>query len=454
MTDLLVANEVDFKSIESEHSSPYYTIVTQNNGGDTVALTTTGGNQSVFDIPAEVFNGGRSIFEYIMTPGASIATNTNVLFADKPAEIKGLKLTTRSGFELFNQPNFNKYLDTVARFETKLEKVMTNDYAGNGAGAWNGLHSCDYGANATGLIPEQPTVDQPRSYCASKYVIGAGAGATPVIRRSFYLDSFLNTVIGLNRVQYFGQTLQMTVTWASTTQIYYQAVTANIATTVASNAPGVAGAVISDMKIRLCIEKNPIIVETLKRMYESGQLSYNVPVVKESMLNMPQSTKQTLNLTFSGGDGERLLRLYAKPYNVTEANDTAFDGHNVGGAKVVSCYSTINSIRQTENDLLTANHDQYNLIKRKLQGSCITGSLDYLNNYAYIEDFTDQNPLCDKPVNVDLNSVKDGLSTVPEVKWSLYNTTSNTSYNWYVYAIFQRRLVVSPQGIAYAPYNG
>lgn len=176
--------------------------------------------------------------------------------------------------------------------------------------------------------------------------------------------------------------------------------------------------------------------------------------------------------------GKRLLKIYWAPYNQTEQLDTAYD-HNVGPTdptgtilanaapavqKITSFYTLVNNVRtsQYNYNVMSSSfgiaqqsfNDDYDQRKNKLKGSCIFSRNEYYYNWVWCEDFTDNVPLMEKPLNPDENTYLDGLDiTKGEIKYDIFVNqgvvapANAVPVNYYVYILTLKELTINSAGI-------
>jgi hypothetical protein len=346
----------------------------------------------------------------------------------------------------------NNYTNLILRSTTKLTDLISNDYSDGpetGIGVWEGLHFCPHAITTAGvptiqtpIIPPLSNVTVDKLTTPSYYSVGTANSATPVYIRQFPLSIFKNTILGMDKDLYFGgETLYLRFVWAPLTKIMYIGSSLTNLSTNAGNA--VTGAAVSELTFFAAVEQNPVIQENLKNKINSGSFNILVPYVFETKLNL-QGTNQTVNVRYNRAHGQRLHKIYIAPYNSTESNQFAYDHNNFDSGKVTSFYTTVNNVRTTQFNPTSANYDEWMLIGKKLKGSCVQSSVDYYTNYFWMEDFTNNTPVGEKPLSPPEDNLSDGMSLDQEVIYSMYATVVNGTYNWYVFAITERVLTIAP----------
>ncbi len=144
-------------------------------------------------------------------------------------------------------------------------------------------------------------------------------------------------------------------------------------------------------------------------------------------------------------------KIYIAPFNGTETLNASFDHTNIvtasnGGSKVQHFYTTINNKRTTQTDIYSIYFDEWMLLSKKLKGSCIQSVTDFYSNYFWMEDFTNNASVYEKPLTPPEENMSDGIDIAnQEVLYQYFGLqTTNSPYNWYVYAITERILTIGP----------
>lgn len=162
-----------------------------------------------------------------------------------------------------------------------------------------------------------------------------------------------------------------------------------------------------------------------------------------------------------------MKKIYWAPFNPTEKlqgryyHSTGFhiNGQDIPGGKDAGEYidgsdirtfqTYIDSIPTTPFYLDFAKNQPYLFSRERLRGSCITTSNEYNHNFTWVEDFTHNYSVGDKPLNAfDKNVYVDGF---PITKQHVYqiNVTAGSACqrNHYFWVITLLTLNISSQGI-------
>jgi hypothetical protein len=82
---------------------------------------------------------------------------------------------------------------------------------------------------------------------------------------------------------------------------------------------------------------------------------------------------------------------------------------------------------------------------KKLKGSCIQSTDDFYANWFWVEDFTNNTSVAEKPLSPPEENMSDGVAlTQQDLLYSFYANTSAVNYQWYIFAITERILKIGP----------
>lgn len=440
----IVATELDYKAVPVSHGTYQLSKIIQQTGGTTVTLTPAGAQESVFELAPRVMNLGKSILSFTATPAASGANQHNWFHIDGITCIRQIQLYTRTGTLLCDIQDLNKYMKMTMRRSHKVEQVSTFDKVTDGAGYFEGLRINNTLNDANVSTTVRPDYDgaatsilEP-SYCIS----GDAADPSPVINFQIPLSRIVDSVIGLDRDQYFTETIYLKINWAPSIAMVFVATSATNPTN-AANGGTVAFAgnvVLSGLTLYACIEQNPVIIQEVMNKASSGTLTYLVPYVHSLKQSVGTTTSQNLSVRYSRNHGEKLKKILWSPFNIVENINTTYDNTNIGAIKVTSYYTMLNNVRFTQFNYDTATGEDWMDKKHLFKGSCILSSNEYYYNWTHVEDFTNGNDNVNVDGGYDLNT--------GEVKYDIIATTANAQYMHYIYAIVQRKLTITPNGIS------
>ncbi len=205
---------------------------------------------------------------------------------------------------------------------------------------------------------------------------------------------------------------------------------------------------ISNLNLYLALESNPAIEGMIMAKCQTADgLQVLTDCVYPNRINLA-GTYHSITQRYDRSFGSKLKKIYYAPYNNTETANTMYDHDNKAGSKITNFITKVNGNRTQEFDLYTTNYDDYFIKKDSVRGSCLLSLDEYYYNWAYVEDFTDGNPVW-KSLSVPDDSCMDGLDLTNQVKYeiSAYNSAGAVTLNHYSFAVTQKLLVVNQSGI-------
>lgn len=510
MSEVVIAPELDYKIKSLSHSSYQLTQIFQQIGLPTVTLGSSGGPDSIFQIPDCAFNLSESMLNFTLTPPVTTgANNANWVYVNCIAPIRQLQLYTDQGLYLADLYDVGNYTNMIFKYETKNEDLQTTPSLFNNVAdptGFEGLMPCGVIANSplNTIVAATNSFKLARptpwantlggntvgyginSYSESAYVLPgskADASPTPVINFKIPMRKLKNTIFGLDKTLCFGRILYLRVVWQATGKIGYQSVSTGTAagnavpqlnpqwytdTNIVGTPTAWAGNVsISNLYFYLAKEQNIVIESELRRKMSSPEgFKLMVPWVSQFKQNIPASQLNNLTMRFTNALGRRLLKIYWAPYNASESTCYAYD-HNAlytvdngvanGQAsdrqKVNSFYTLVNNTRTSQyNYSVNAGYNtDYDARKDKLKGSSVLSQNEYYYDFVWCEDFTGNESMTDTPS--DQAPYVDGLDiSNGEVKYDIFVTQGgNGNYvnvNMYVYAVTLKEMVINSSGIS------
>jgi hypothetical protein len=372
--DTVVANELDYKQYDYSHSSYQLTQIFQQIGLSTVTLGTSGGADSIFQIPACAFNLFQSFLNFTLTPPTSAgANNCNWVYVDGISAIRQLQLYTDNGLYLMDLYDVCNYTNMIFRYDTKFDDIISSDQAQSGVistSANRQIGECEglqIGAAPAGAIIAQPTgynIPRPTgwsnnptlattvtnnsaftNYYEPAYVLpGLVNSTSPVINFRIPLRKIKDTICGIDKTLYFGgHILYMRIVWNMTSKIGYNNVGAGASNTAFNPAFSLGGAgpsqntptawtgnvTISNLYLYLAKERNIVVENSLKSKCSSADgFKLLVPWVSQFKQNVNSSQINNITMRFTNALGRRLLKILWASYNATESICYAYD-HNI-----------------------------------------------------------------------------------------------------------------------------
>lgn len=443
-----INTELDYQ--KKPVSYPQYRMnkILPQNGSQNVTITGGGGQQSVFEIPAVVYNLAKSKLVFTLTPTAAGAGVANWFPKDCISAIQAIQLYTRSGVYLCDVQYANTYTQLVNPIETKLQEFLDYDLGGNATihdNVCRGLQRSNaLGSSTTSTVASPFAVRYDDSAATVNYTekqyceSGTLNTADPVIHYQLPLEHIKNSLFGCDKDLYMGESIILRITWAAVNRIGFT--TTDVTSPATGAAAMTADIALSNLALFLSVEKNQAIINSLMAKVSSG-FSMAMPYIHGYKTNL-NGTSQNVSLRFNRGHGQRLVKLYHTLYHNTETANTAYNHDNIGDAKVLSYYTALNNNRIQEFNVDTSEFEDYLIHEQMLKGSVIQCCDMYQYNWFHCDSWS--------PDNVgskDLFNNIVGLSLDVEQKWDGTFTTANAQHNHFSFAIVQRELVVSPAGI-------
>ncbi len=440
-----IKSELDYKKVDVSYPEYRISKILPQNGSQLVTITGGGGQASVFEIPANVFNLAQSKLSFTMTPASAGAGVANWLPKDTLSMIQAVQLYTRAGVYLCDLQYANTYSNLVTPIETKLEDFLEYPLGGTTAvesQVSRGLRRSNaLGSSSTKTVASpcalRPDATSARvNYTEKQYCEpGTLATADPALSFQIPLDQFKQSILACNKDLYVGESLILRITWSAVNRIGF---TSTDVTDPSAGAAALANDVaISNLALFLAVEQNQAIKSGLMSKVSSG-FSMMIPYIHGYKTNL-NGANQNVSLRFNRGHGQRLLKVVHSLYNNTETTNTCYDHDNKADAKVSSYYTSLNNNRNQEFNVDTSAFEDYLLQEKHLKGSVIQDCEMYQYNWFHMDNWS--------PMGSDPFNDKVGLSLDVEQKWDMIATTANAQHNHYSFAICQRELSVSPAGI-------
>lgn len=457
----VISQELDYKKANLIHPTYKLSKVLPLAGSQLQVISTTGGQETVFELPAKAFNLSKSFISFTLTPPASGGGNFNWFYKDCAAPIRQLQLYTRGGIYLADINELANYTNVIWKAEIKQEEFLKYDtyYSGLDGGGANRfcvgrgvmLRPSNGLANNTNVPTFAPRPDNSAAelnYTEPQYLEPGDAAntASPTHNVILSFDMLKNTIFSLNKDILPNEVLILRVVWNPSTKIYFFKASG---TNPSAGTAAAGNVTLTNITAFIAVEKNQEIVNQIQNQVLSGGLNVLIPYVYTQKMNVGVGTAQTVPIRLNRGHGKRLLKIYYAPFNITESASTAYDHNNdalitgnpPAAPKIQTFYTMLNNERLQEFDLNSLNNDDYMLLKDKLKHSVIQGSGVYGYNWFWLDDFTGSE------FTTDNTNLETGIDLSVEQKYELYLTTVNAAYNHYLFAVTQKMLTISPAGI-------
>lgn len=419
-------------------------------GGQSATIGSAGGESTIFELPVICQNLHRSLLRFDMTPAAQAATFYSWIFKDSACMIRQIQLLTRGGQYLCDLNDANIYTHITFKSHTKLSDMLAMDTysSDDGTGLFrcsSGLESSTDGSTFARRVAATPT-DAYRAYIEAQYIEpGQSANAAvPTLSVTIPMKMIYNTIFSLDKDLYFGEVLQLRIVWGNRDRVGFKATSA----TDYDSAEVVftADVNITNLSFWLAVETNPDICNVVKKQVESAEgLNVLHDFVYSNKRGFTSATSQNVIARYNRSQGMHLKKIIHAIYDSTESTKTAYEHSNLNQARVQSFYTTLDSERLQQFNVTCSTYDDYNLLKDKLAGSCITDSNVYEFNWFWEDDWSDLVP--DAYKGTTMSKYVQGLDLSKEREWVFVGTCPSSTQNHYTFAVVQRLANISRNGI-------
>ena len=394
------------------------TRLVQQSGGDSVPINASN-NSATIELPAVCMNLAQSYLNFdIAVPVHTTLTAYSWAYRDTPP-ISRLELFTRSGKYLCDISNFSNIYQAFGQRTKKIESFHGSD---NALVVKTGLNDMKVQKLARG---------------------GDGTTAAPVLVNFRIPGSELfNTVLSLDKSLYFGEVLQLRITFQPKDAIGFWS------TGIAPNTGLPTGATVATGNITLtglnyflAQEQNPRVVNDLVQTVSTEGMTVVVPFV-HSYKTTATAADTAVSIRLSRGHGQSVERIYTIPINGAEELETRYVAD--AGA-LVSFYSLLNSRRLQEFDVICGTTKDYGWLRaheKKDRVVSLSEADNDTRNFAWSDSWCDH-----------LECAKDqklgGLDLSVEQKYDIYfkAAATATTTKYYSAVVCQKMLSMGPAGV-------
>ena len=463
-----VSTELEYQRTPVSHPSYQLSLLTQQSGGQQVTLNAAGGQQSIFEIPANIaYNLSKSVLTFSYTI-PDLDENFNIAYTDCIAAINQLTLYTRANILLCDIPNFQYYTKVMFNTDTHINEFLTKDHS-NLLFRNNDLVSDEITTNK-GVRPNGgPNNGNLRSatsgnlnYTEPAYItasiVGDGAGAGDLkITVNILMGQLKNTIFSCDKDLLFNEIIYLRIYWAPFTALGY----------TTTNGPGSNTGIaalatafnINNLYFYLAVDQDANITNALKARTMSAEgfnvlVDYTTPNLQNFVAGI---TNQTVSYKINRGNGMRLKRIYHSLFNGSYSTGTAatlairFDHNNLPNDaatatyKVGNYYTMLDNKRIQQFNIDCTNYNDWMIHQDLLADSVLQNANIYKYNWVHIESFDGM-----KTTEHD-NNQEVGLDLTLEKKWdfvgSLIYDDAAVPMNHFTFLVTQKILTVSPAGI-------
>lgn len=471
-----------------DHSDYRYLRIVQQNNGGSVTLDANGGQESVFQIPAsQVFNLSRSYFRFTEVQAANVGANNFVYrFCDLVPHIQRLTIMTQKGQVIIcDIADCHQYTKAVLRHETRLDEMLGNDSPSDNDGIYSGLippqnsgiSYTDIPGAAANVAALEGDISAALATIATNGVIRTSGGVakngflepkyhirnttsntTLTIHNRLPLSLFKNTICAMDKNRYFGDIIEIRVTWSETANIYFVARATTKSNPLAPPQP----LNLTNLEFHLCTENNPVIVQDMKTKFANGGFVDHIPYLYNSK-QTKTGTLQHIELDINRSQGSHIQKILWFPSNEKKDQGVRYF-HGLGNeypdgaagatpdTNIIDFNPLINgnpiypsSVKQVSGNVVL--NEPYFFQRNRMKGNCITSVDDYNHNFVWYQDWTDPNPFWMKPLDkFDPDVYIDGYPLTEPVKYELdinFNPGGAPTRIHYLYAVVLRELTVN-----------
>ena len=333
--------------------------------------------------------------------------------------------------------------------------------------------------------------------------VAAAAGAFAVSYQ-LPLGSIKDTLLEINKSLYFGDNLILSLSFNPSTKFSWlttggveggqsTGTTASPGTTLSTGTamvqwtPTVGAAVqtiagaLSNLALYVAVETDPIITSQLINKVNTEGFSMTVPYVyctkTPVSITIPAAVDGiagtgsfAMQQRITRGYGQRLLRCYSSIFgyeSIAAGNQcyiagaaaflpkTVGDGTTIANATAVTAFTinqhsditlgayntSLDGIRLQDFTLSAEDSTHWLVNEPYLRGSCILNVDQYKNQCMHIDSWTG-NPVCQEDDTIDNGLSLDSDKTYGVGYTNLYNVTSQSSFQHYLFFVVQRQLTI------------
>jgi hypothetical protein len=454
-----------------------------NNTGTTVSIGISSTNLIEFKLPAgQVFNLAQSYITYQYTI-AALANNYAFSFENNQDLCQWIYFGDGGGLGICDLNYCDRYTSVIMPLKTSQTEMETRDisntlYVTNQINTQNVLPFSQDGLTTGTTNSSADSMQEPQYL---RYSTGPNTALT--VTRVLPLSSFKDTFVGLNKDSIFARDMYLRMNTQFGNRLgFYSTGTANPnvnATAInATNNPAMS---YTNVALFLAIEENSVICSSLRSALAAGSIKYKIPYTYTYRLAGTGSASN-MSITITRQFGHKLKRMLYSCFSGSETSNYSFDHSNVNGTKIATLQSSIDSRPLTDYALNCLNpnvnifpagtgfsattfpySDDYMEMSKYIRGSSIPSQLSYQINWHYADCWGIQPLLNELNQNVDNSNINDGLNILDaDHVWTIQATTPaiNTTTNpntatagqivHYVFALYERNLHVSTEGISFS----
>lgn len=438
--------ELQYSVVNFVHSQPRAHYVYPEGNITTATIPNSSDHETKFPIPKGCYNFGKSVIRYDAACTQALIALSNFWKRADMIPFISIQLRTAEGqLPVAQIMGADHYSRIVNKAETPFTDFVTN-------GSLAPLYPCNV-EDSKNYIGDGALSGGTRSFLEPRYYQcgddGDAAQADPM-SRAIKLENFKNSFIGMDKMVYFPEPMELVIRWQHANHWFFSAVTL---TGVSTEATGTVA--LSNIALVMQKESNKDIIAELTAsvMQPPGGVPFalHVPDVTHIKMAGASGANVSVSLRLGSTHGKRITKIYAIPQNATESKHTRYDSNNVAAAKITRFQTLIDGNPIQPNAIpVDANvwGDWY-LLEDKLKGTAILDQEVYRRNWFICDDFsgiTEKNKLPSGEYNV--------VTGHPVEVGSIYELVTDNAQNvqWYFYIIGQKTLRIAPPhlgGIAF-----
>ena len=467
--ELIKPNNINYKTVAQASGKYRYLRLALNNiTGTQITLSATASQQLEWKLPVGVYNLARS---YVQYTDNNVIDGVKSLFGyDNTLPIaQNIQFGTAGGMNLCDLNFANNYINVARPIDTDIDVFLTNDVTSkfskfDTAGPTTLLNvfppGIAPGENNIYSLATAVTFNDP-SCCGIQHVrqsITATRGLVGVTQ--FPLAGVTNTILAMDRDQYFPDNMYLRINTAVTTKVAYAGTAINLPAGGPANL--VAQPILKDIYLYLAMEQDNLIIESLMAKYASGNLKYQVPYTT-AFRNAVGVGASTVQIQLNSQYGKKLKRVLTTFFNSNEltggaSSNLAYDHQNYSGVKVSSFQTYVNNrplqdslcscVQPVTSDASIAGAtsgavglDDWRENKASCTNTAIKTSLQYQMHWFHADNFYEKN--IDSSVPQD--NIDQGLSLAEPIAWSIQSNNAVGLTN-YTFCHFSRDLQITPAG--------
>jgi hypothetical protein len=294
------------------------------------------------------------------------------------------------------------------------------------------------------------------SYTGVQHGIVGAIAAALFVRLQMPLGQLYGTLLSCNKDLYFGQTTTIRITWNQAIKMGY-----TIVDDTSTSANLTLTPTISNDRIRLAQQANPILAESIKADVNTKGIDLCVPFVwtyKYVLSGAGVGVTQSFLRKINKNHGQRLLRVWTAQFNSQADGGAAAGGfytnycqnENFNNDFFSEVYAQLDGNNLQESNLINANGEVYEFIQQKIDGSAGASMGQYLSSAYLLNDFTPW-----KTIDfAKSDTLISGISLAEEREYQI-NFKSNSmggegSNLYYMFVVCQRVLSITRTGTTFA----